>query len=598
MALRRALQFQPEDLPTPDRPHRRTAEVVKQVEVHIPKYSLQHFPRTLPAHATRTKDLFRLWVRRLDPEDVAYCQDLVRESTLLDGQYGSICRGMDIAATVMKQFWDWARFHWELDSPAFTHKFACEKEPAKRQFLLTTDRKIERMFCNATDLEYDKEIWDSKTNTFVRMPRCTVMTAGFPCQDCSVLNPSSSTSANRSCVADGTLRTGSVLQGIVHYLQSTGLVGPNFCLFENVAGLKTKTRNADGSTGPSNLDHVGHLISTQTDRLLHVWELDPRMFGVPQSRKRLWMTAIPRRIFEGLLPEHEVQKMLNSIMDTLLGLKEISVSEYLVNSRCVHMAKFTTEYNKKLQQLQTRRARRRRAERQDSQVEESQDTQSQPQDRLVGEFRRQSFASSRATSFSHLSTCSSGTRTLKREKIVTKDGLKKFRRAARTRPYLKCMTARKRRTLFKLGVRNFPSETLQVVDISQDKFAHLTNHSPCVTPKGERYLTSECRCMLPLESLRLQGAWFTEDDTRLENFPQSLLADLAGNAFEASCFAATFWATMVCYGRLRALNESSRAGRGPRRALEVPALRRYNTPEFDSQVLLDFDDSEDEETHA
>ncbi|CAE6966127.1 unnamed protein product [Symbiodinium sp. CCMP2592] len=131
------------------------------------------------------------------------------------------------------------------------------------------------------------------------------MTAGFPCQDCSVLNPSSSTSSNRSCVADGTLRTGSVLQGIVHYLQSTGLVGPNFCLFENVAGLKTKTRNADGSTGPSNLDHVGHLISTKTDRLLHVWELDPRMFGVPQSRKRLWMTAIPRRIFEGLLPEHE-----------------------------------------------------------------------------------------------------------------------------------------------------------------------------------------------------------------------------------------------------------------------------------------------------
>ena len=45
------------------------------------------------------------------------------------------------------------------------------------------------------------------------------------------------------------------------------------------------------------------------------------------------MTAIPRRMFRGLIPEPEVHKLLNSIMNTLLGLKENPLCDYLVKPR-------------------------------------------------------------------------------------------------------------------------------------------------------------------------------------------------------------------------------------------------------------------------
>ncbi|CAE7940690.1 unnamed protein product [Symbiodinium necroappetens] len=592
MALRRSSQFRPEDLPTPDRPRRldHTQACMDKVEVHIPQYSSEERAPYIAASGSRTKELFRLWARTLTPEDMSYCKGMLQESRRLDGRYGSICSGMDIGAIVMKQFWEWARFKFELDASGFSHKFACEQDESKRSFLLATHPEIQNMFCDATELTADAKVLDTVTNTHVEVPLCTVLTAGFPCQDCSVLNPNSSSSANRSCVAAGTLRTGSVLQGIVRYLKTMGPKGPKFCFFENVAGLKAKAKDEQGNVGHSNLDHVGHLLDTETDRLLHVWELDPRMFGVPQSRKRLWMTAIPRRFFRGLVPEPEVHKMLNTIMNTLAGFTQAMLSQYLVEPRSLALTKFHTEYEKRLKQIQTRRARRRAAAQPSDLGANSQDTVAN---------RRQSFASSyqssRAGSTGRLSTCSSGTRLLKREKIVTKEWLKKFRRAARSRPYLKCMTARKRRTLFKLHVKDFPTEDTKVIDISQDKFAHSTSHSPCVTPKGERYLTSECRSMVPEESFRLQGAWLSSES--LEQFPQSLLADLAGNAFEASCFAATFWATMVCYGRLHVLSQNNPSSHGvavePRRAPEVQALRTYDTPDFDSQVLLDFSDHED-----
>ena len=335
MALRRALQFRAEDLPTPDRPPRRPLDndrvAIPEVEVHTPEYSLDAYERNIPPSATRTKDLFRLWSRRLQPLDVVYLKEMLLESRPLDGRYGSICSGMDIGATVMKQFWDWARFHWEIDSARFKHTFACEQNPMKREFLLRTHPDIQHMFKDATDLQHDS-VYDTKYHTEIMMPLCTVLTAGFPCQDCSVLNPSASSSSNRSCVATGSLRTGSVLQAIVQYLKNQGRAGPTFCFFENVLGLNHSSTDADGHK-TSNLDHLGHLVDKETDRLLHVWRLDPRMFGIPQSRPRLWMTAIPRRMSRGLIPEPEVHKLLNNIMNTLLGLKENPLCDYLVKPR-------------------------------------------------------------------------------------------------------------------------------------------------------------------------------------------------------------------------------------------------------------------------
>ena len=192
MALRRALQFRGDDLPTPDRPQRTPlANDVhfQKVEVHTPSYSLDDDTRRkLPVSAHRTKDLFRLWSRRLHPEDAVYMKEMLLECRTLDGRYGSICSGMDIGATVMKQFWDWARYNWELHGAHFKHKFACEKDPAKRNFLLQAHPEIQHMFKDAVDMQHDT-LFDTKLNTEIQMPLCLRRASLFRTAPCSIHRP-------------------------------------------------------------------------------------------------------------------------------------------------------------------------------------------------------------------------------------------------------------------------------------------------------------------------------------------------------------------------------------------------------------------------
>ena len=125
-----------------------------------------------------------------------------------------------------------------------------------------------------------------------------------------------------------------------------------------------------------------------------------------------------------------------------------------------------------------------------------------------------------------------------------------FEKASETRPYLKCFTARKRQLLRQHGIREFPESACRVVDISQNfKFGRVVKEIvPCITPKGEKYLSHLCRPILGIESLRLQGFWPSNSEL-LGSFKESLLQNLAGNAFEASCFAAALWCTMWTLAR-------------------------------------------------
>ena len=125
-----------------------------------------------------------------------------------------------------------------------------------------------------------------------------------------------------------------------------------------------------------------------------------------------------------------------------------------------------------------------------------------------------------------------------------------FEKAAEKRPYLKCFTARKRQLLRQHCIREFPESTCRVVDISQNfKFGRVVQEIvPCITPKGEKYLSHLCRPILGLESLRLQGFWPSNSEL-LGSFKETLLQNLAGNAFETSCFAAALWCTMWTLAR-------------------------------------------------
>ena len=171
---------------------------------------------------------------------------------------------------------------------------------------------------------------------------------------------------------------------------------------------------------------------------------------------------------------------------------------------------------------------------------------------------RLSFGSSRTRS--SLSSMSSVTRR-NGGANVTKDWVKKFRRASHTRPYLKCFTARKRSLLFNLGVLTFPEATCRVAELSQNlSWSRVLNVVPCLTPSGEKYLTKFCRPLLGVEALRLQGMWWRPNAPYCRSFPDKLLRDIAGNAFEASCFAASFFASFLLRARLLRMRHGQRAG--------------------------------------
>eukprot|EP00959_Pyramimonas_sp_CCMP1952_P191040 3995086-Pyramimonas_sp.AAC.1 len=90
--------------------------------------------------------------------------------------------------------------------------------------------------------------------------------------------------ASRSCVRSGTLRTGSTLRAAYEYITK---VQPYMIWLENVAALE----NTDRDTGSSNagdvinmLEAVGYIVVPKV--------VDARQHGAPQRRTRWWAVAI------------------------------------------------------------------------------------------------------------------------------------------------------------------------------------------------------------------------------------------------------------------------------------------------------------------
>ena len=97
------------------------------------------------------------------------------------------------------------------------------------------------------------------------------------------------------------------------------------------------------------------------------------------------------------------------------------------------------------------------------------------------------------------------------------------------------------------GVTSFPESATRILEMSQSAGRSHGESSPwcclTITPTGRKYVTSRCRFLLGIEQLRLQHVWF--DESLLEGVPNDLLCDLAGNAFENSCFAAVLFCSLA-----------------------------------------------------
>jgi len=102
-------------------------------------------------------------------------------------------------------------------------------------------------------------------------------------------------------------------------------------------------------------------------------------------------------------------------------------------------------------------------------------------------------------------------------------------------PGLYKLTDRQLECLICRGVK-FPESKGRTIDLSQ-KITRQTlkegGHG-CVKPAMDSYFTSRCRLSIGLENMQMQGMHFKANHNKLRDMDQELLADLAGNGFEAA----------------------------------------------------------------
>ena len=86
-------------------------------------------------------------------------------------------------------------------------------------------------------------------------------------------------------------------------------------------------------------------------------------------------------------------------------------------------------------------------------------------------------------------------------------------------------------------VTAFPTPQRRIVEVSQslhrssnptEKYVHA------ITPLMKFYVSDFCRFIVGAEQFRLQSIHFGDVD-KLRQFPNELLRDMSGNAFEGSC---------------------------------------------------------------
>ena len=98
---------------------------------------------------------------------------------------------------------------------------------------------------------------------------------------------------------------------------------------------------------------------------------------------------------------------------------------------------------------------------------------------------------------------------------------------------------------------SFPELALNVIEVSQNPTSASARSNvvfPAIVPRCRQYLTSRCRLVTGLEAMFIQNIVYPwdADYQLLGRFPDTLLRDLAGNAFEgSSCMMAVVLACVV-----------------------------------------------------
>jgi len=149
-----------------------------------------------------------------------------------------------------------------FEAAGMTTVFLCEKKPFCRKVLATRWPSV--------------PLHEDIRNVAIEdLPAAEVWTAGFPCQDLSLA---------RMGPRDG-LR--GAQSGLFHdFAALVGKRRPNVVVLENVHGLLTSHRGRDFAIVLKTLDEFGYGVAWRV--------LNSQYFGVPQSRKRVYIVAVHR----------------------------------------------------------------------------------------------------------------------------------------------------------------------------------------------------------------------------------------------------------------------------------------------------------------
>lgn len=230
--------------------------------------------------------------------------------------YYSLCF-MQAMATVLKE-----EYGVEL---AFGHSYSSEVNSRKRNFIRGVHPHDAPLFGDVGQLTNSQarnfaEHAMEQSQVVVDVPRnWTHFVGGFPCKSVSDLNRDRL--QHRNSITNRSGKTGSVFGSILDVItkENTEIQGG---VFENVMGLMKSAQSRDGEVCSSGV--VGSCLGQVVSALWRIglttatFKLDPRCFGHPQSRPRLYILVWPMEVLHKLgMDEVAAYELAVSVMDSL-----------------------------------------------------------------------------------------------------------------------------------------------------------------------------------------------------------------------------------------------------------------------------------------
>ena len=289
---------------------------------------------------------------------------------------------------------------------------------------------------------------------------------------------------------------------------------------ENVLGLTT--RGKEGGLGESNLDHcIAGMRSIGWWGISVV--LDPRLFGFPVSRQRVWILAIPARLFRALnLSPNDAETLVVQTLRQLTAApaEHRPLDDFLLEETHPEVLQMYQDIRRGAAQTQKTQQQTRRTSSSEGPRSKAMRTCLWPE--------------------AHAKQCDRLGLPLWKPLHPSAADFSAF-------PGLQQLTDREVDLVRNILCMEFPDRP-GAVDISQSAGRVLnkaSSESTVVTPNGRLYLRHRCRLACGVEALMLQGIHMGAAMDQVFRWPSEKLKDLAGNAFQSWCCGAMLLTSLV-----------------------------------------------------